>query len=316
MFSRVTKASATRSALSVVFCFALSASASASNSGARPNQKLWKEFTSLVDKDLSAVNEEIAKRVESLARKIIPGRTNPTSHHTNQFFVWHVWQVKPAGGNFEYIVLETPTIITIPGEAWERVYMFDSEGRLVGRSVFAAGWRLSPKAARILSAPDVDAPVLEISTEGSHDIARQYYALNGSEAVLVRLEKHDGSVTRNGYDSSNQTIGPRPPRRSPNQWTKALESSNSIEVLSALTWLGGAHSAPDDYEWGGYVWIGSVKLSRKETRREGTEDFKTVEALRKNEQVRSVLLGLSKSTNTWIREAAQLTLTKDNDDDG
>jgi hypothetical protein len=76
------------------------------------------------------------------------------------------------------------------------------------------------------------------------DIARQYYALHNDNAVLVRLESSDGSMTRNRYTTSNHQIGPTVEERSVEEWEAALHSADDVELLLALMWIGGIHDDP------------------------------------------------------------------------
>lgn len=263
-----------------------------------PKRGAWKELVAYAGRDLSASDARTRERVETLAARVVPGRKNPRWSGMRWFYVSHFWHVEGGRAAFEYVMLEGQTVVTVPGENWQRVYLFDRGGRLVGRSEFSAGWRLAKTGARVLNSADVGAPLLEISTEGFHDIAREFYALTRGGAVLVRIEKSDGKAARNTYNYANRTIGPRPPRRSFERWARALESGDAVETLGALVWLGGSHAPPE-----------------KGVRGESTDDFKTASALRAAPGVRAALARLAKSENAWIREAAELVLTKSDEED-
>lgn len=280
-----------------------------------PNRGAWKGLAAYAGRDLSAADARTRERIEALAARVVPGRKNPLWGGLRHFYVSHFWHVGRGRAAFEYVMLEGQTIVTIPGENRQRVYLFDRVGRLVGRSEFSAGWRLTKTGARIVNSEAGGAPLLEISTKGSHDITREFYALTRGGTVLVRLEKSDGKAARNTYDYANQTIGPRPPRRSFKRWARALESGDAVEVLGALVWLGGTHAPPDDYELDGTINIGGMMTTTKVARGESAEDFKTASALRAAPSVRAALARLAKSENAWIREAAELVLTKSDEED-
>ena len=292
----------------------LSASAASGRAGA-PNRGAWKELAAYAGRDLSAADKTTRERIETLAARVVPGRKNPRRGGLRQFYVSHFWRAEGDLAAFEYVMLEGQPVVTVPGEDWHRVYLFDRGGRLVGRSEFSAGWRLMARGARLFNSEEVGAPLLELATEGSRDIAREYYALTREGAALVRLERRDGRAARNAYDFANQTICPRPRRRTFARWARALESNDAVESLGALVWLAGSHSAPDDYEWDGVVNVGGVKLPLRVARGESAEDFKTVEALRGDAGVRAALARLSKSGKAWVRAAAELALSDGEEED-
>lgn len=275
----------------------------------------WKELAAYAGRDLSDADKRTRERIEALAARVVPGRKNPRWGGSRRFYVSHFWRVGRGRAAFEYVMLEGQPVVTIPGEDWHRVYLFDRAGRLVGRSEFSAGWRLVARGARVVDSAEVGAPLLELSTEGWHDIAREFYALTRGGAVLVRLEKSGGRAARNAYDYANHTIGPRPPRRTYARWARSLESVDAVEALGALAWLGGSHAPPGDYEWGGTINVGGKRVPTNVARGESAEDFRIASALRAAPAVRAALARLAKSENAWIREAAELVLTKSDEED-
>ena len=86
----------------------------------------------------------------------------------------------------------------------------------------------------------------------------------GNRISLAYLEE-DGQFERNNYQDSNMTIGPSIRGRSADDWEKALRSTDTAEVMSALIWLGGLHwsgqPAPYDEDKSESEEVSSLRLA-------------------------------------------------------
>jgi hypothetical protein len=120
--------------------------------------------------------------------------------------------------------------------------------------------------------------------------------------ALIRLEGSRGEIFRNTFIYPNQTIGPSPPTRTPDQWEAALKSDDYVEMLEALMWLGGRHlDASDDF---------SMKMVR-DVVHEDFNEAKIFTTVWNRKSVQRVLDLLVESKIKWVSEAAALAKIKD-----
>jgi hypothetical protein len=254
---------------------------------------MWSELTAYEGKDLQQLDDVAVDNLLELLEKLFP-EYSQLSSITDPYYVWKVHVQKDS---LRYVIVDGEELRIIPGASRAGISLFDEAGKCVGSCEFSTGWRIDIEGMTMMQASIIGVPVIVILTRrvSGRDIARQYYALDNDNAVLVRLENSDGIITRNRYTSDNHTIGPTPEKRSVEEWQAALHSTNEVEMLAALMWLGGIHddsATPVDYRprpyWG------------------KSEAVEQVHQLRGLELVQKRLSWLMKSNNKWIREAAEL----------
>ena len=255
---------------------------------------MWKELSAYEGKDLQQLDVAGVDNLFDLLKKLFP-EYSQLSSITDPYFIWRVYVQK---NTLRYVIVDGEQLQRIPGASRACISLFDDAGKSVGSCEFSTGWRIDIKGMIKMQDSIIGAPIIVILTRpfiNGRDIARQYYALYDDNAVLVRLEKSDGSITRNRYTTCNHAIGPTAKGRSVEEWEAALHSTNEVEMLLALMWIGGIHddpATPGDYgprpAWGESEYVQQVRQ------------------LRGLELMQKRLSWLMKSNNQWIREAAEL----------
>jgi len=130
------------------------------------------------------------------------------------------------------------------------------------------------------------------------DFQLQFYALLGTNLLMVRLEDNQGVVARNHYRWRVPPKGPAVPARSKEQWIACLESANVVEQLSALVWLTGGHLA-------------SHEERKSDYNQESVSDSRLFEAVRDDAGTASLMVKLKRSNNSWIQDYAELGLLRE-----
>lgn len=262
----------------------------------------WQKLLALKNQDLYQLKNQ-NKRIERLANLIIPYRND--RRFNPRFF----WSVTTPGNEKRLVLVDFQDGMTIPGRAVHDLYFFDEAGNLLGTSEVQTGWRQWNNSARIIRKDEMGLSLLEISAIGlgftSYRSTRQFYALLEDRAVLVRLKDDKAVTTRNSYGCEYPAFGPPLLRRDADAWAKALASSDTVEVLQALMWLGGHHvtleeleddkSLPDDWKM--------IQCPK-----EAAADTRLFLAVRARDDVRQTLERLTKSSNDWVRQAAELAV--------
>jgi len=254
---------------------------------ATAEQRAWRELLSYAGKPLDKLDPAEMKRFKHLVSLRVPPRGEEMWMEP-----WGFYRLDPEGGA---LVVEAVTSFSIPGPFGVRVHLFDRYGRRVSGADFSGGWRMSWTTSALLHSANAGGPVLKVKVyngNGGADIDYQYYAPVGGQIALIRLEDFEGRFAANDYWASNLIMGPCPPRRSAEEWEKALRSAQPAEVLRTLCWLGGKHHSPQAEERDSY--------------HESLEDSRRVVEVRA--RVRPLLLDLTKSPNPWIAEAAASSL--------
>lgn len=179
-------------------------------------------------------------------------------------------------------------MVFTPGEATLRVCIFDKGGSLLNQQEFSTGMRAAIGSIKIREIGQLGPQTLIV--EGEYFLSgtafEQYYALSGNQIAMIYYRT--GIAFR---PVSYGKIGPMI-ERSADEWEEALESSDTIEILSALIWLSGSHS--DIY---------APKEDNSEER-----NFLTVRA---RASVQKRLAELSESHNFWIKSVASSITAND-----
>ncbi|MBV9960506.1 MAG: hypothetical protein JO360_18910 [Acidobacteria bacterium] len=250
-----------------------------------------------------------ARKIEAAANQLVPGRRDRNAAPDQRLWrLWFVFDIDEPNDHEITVLMETPTVFTIPGEARVRLHFLDEEGKHLTSTEFPLGWRTVPMLdVRFLPDNSTGSTLIEIPVQRSGTwggLAREYYAFKGTTVTLVRLETAEGEIVRNIYTGSGASHGPPVPPRSADKWKEALTSEDTVEVLRALNWLSGSHSDTDEEE-----------TDARASAVENLADIRHVEALRGREDVLKLVERLTKSPNRWIREAAALVFKPISDDE-
>jgi hypothetical protein len=255
---------------------------------------MWKELSAYEGKDLQLLDDEGVDKLFDLLEKLFP-EYSQSSSFTDPYYIWRVYVQKKT---FRFVIADGEQLQRIPGASRACMTLFDETGKLIGSDEFSTGWRIDIKGMVKMQDSIIGVPVIVILTRpcmNGRDIARQYYALYNDSTVLVRLENSDGNITRNRYTTDNHVIGPTVKERSVEEWEAALLSTDEVEMLLALMWIGGIHDDPAKRgDHGPMPYWGESKY------------LEQINQLRKLELVQERLGSLMKSSNQWIREAAEI----------
>ena len=129
-------------------------------------------------------------------------------------------------------------MVFTPGEATLRVCIFDKSGHLLNQQEFSTGMRAAISGIKIREIGQLSPQTLIVQGEYflTGTAFEQYYALSGNQIVMIYYRS--GIAFR---PITYSKIGPMI-ERSADEWEEALESSDTVEVLSALMWLSGSHA--------------------------------------------------------------------------
>lgn len=184
----------------------------------------------------------------------------------------------------------------VPGGSKACVRAISSRGVSTSTSCFETGWRLRPDSVAIerYSALLGDVVVLQMARNiNGRDIKKEYFAIRGDRVQLIRLEDSSGQAVANSYRAANLEIGIRPRASTLEEWVELLDSSDRVDVLSALVFLGGEHLTKQDYD------------ALPPDFRPEIQDSLFVRLIKQSE-IRERILFLSRSSDKWIQQAASL----------
>jgi hypothetical protein len=262
----------------------------------------WQKLLALKDQDLYQFESQ-RKRIERLANLLIPYRND------KRFNPRFLWSVTTPANEKRLVLVDLQDGMNIPGVAVHDLYFFDEAGKLLGTSRIQTGWRQWNNDVRIIRKDELGLSLLEVSTVGlgftSYRTTRQFYALLEDRAVLVRLEDNKAVTIRSSYGCEYPAFGLPQRHRDADEWAKALASSDTVEVLQALMWLGGHHIALEELE---YQKGQSEDWKTIQCPEEATADTKLFLEVSARNDVRQTLLRLNKSSNDWVRQAAELAI--------
>ncbi|MCH8042908.1 MAG: hypothetical protein IID44_04240 [Planctomycetes bacterium] len=207
---------------------------------------------------------------------------------------WHVWATTKAMPK-RFLVFEGQRIFSIPGISSARIHVFDEAGKKLNEWAFSTGWRINLEGASFSYSDDLAAHLITIETSPvvlGRDVAKQYFAFDHGRLRFLRMEDAKGKILENDYAHPNHTLGIMPEAKSRADWIKLLESKKKVDVLSALTFLGGRHLDPP----------------RENPREhlEKIEQAKLVKELRSDQRVGKMVRQHLRSDSKWIKEAAAI----------
>ena len=249
----------------------------------------WQVLLSFENQDLAGLDEQSVRVVQ----RAIDAATATVD--TNLPFLPRIFRkIANTKGESRYILVEESPLRIIPGSATIRVHIFDTAGRVLSKAEFKTGNRRAVLGIKIRKNEvlGAEALILDLGSWLAGHPFHQYYMVVGNELRLVYLDA-DGQVAHNCYEGPNLTIGPRL-NLSADDWERALQSSDTGEVLSALTWLAGSH-------WNG----------QEAPYDEDRADAEKVTDLRARESVRRRLAELTNSTNFLIKSTAEAACRTD-----
>lgn len=210
---------------------------------------------------------------------------------------WHVWKTTQ-DVETRYVVLLARHLLTIPGGIWACVRLFDSGGHRIASWTFRSGWRADFSGASFEYSPRLGCDVMILRTEaafGGRDITREFFALKHNKLTFVRLENSGGSLVSNNYVLPNYEIGVVPDAKSVSEWIRLLQSEDKADILSALVFLSGSHTARPG------IWsAGPMESKYVEKYRELIHD----------PNVLRIVERLSNRGDDWIKNAATLALER------
>lgn len=213
-------------------------------------------------------------------------------------------------GRARWAVLEGYSTCMIPGTSAMRVHVFDEQWNRICKQAYPVGYRFFLNEISVTRQADLGQHLIVTKTtcagpffvgnDGSKTPAfeqgpyqRQYYALLGTNIVMVRLEDDKGELARNHYAWSAPSKGPAVPKRIKTEWIKSLGSTNSVEQLAALVWLTGGH-------------LPSKEERKADHNQESIADSTLYESVRDDPETKRLLQDLTKHKTEWIREYAEL----------
>lgn len=207
--------------------------------------------------------------------------------HNQAFQPLGVFRLDPGGPRERVLLLEASEEADQHTVTGLRLHVLDREGGLLTSTELDAGPRVQVWDAAVEnSLLRVRSLSLFASRIGAFV---QHYGLHDDQPLLVRLESDKGVLRRNRYRNARFCFGPRPPRRTPSEWTGELGSGDRLRCLAALTWLAGDHDPPPDD-------FGPLPLAPAEP--------PTADEVRAHPEVARHIQTLRSSPDPWVREAA------------
>jgi len=173
------------------------------------------------------------------------------------------------------------------------ISVFDLNRRLLSQTDLFAGFKIDRIKIHTTTKGGLGPGSLEIEAgRGFEETTwtREIFVLRNEVPVLVRVEDDAGHLEQVEYERVPNTIGGPLPERSPEEWERSLSSSDLVEILRTLVWLGGHHGDPDDPPSKYGETPAAARLHRETKARPG---------------VRSKLAELAKHPHPWVAEAAR-----------
>ncbi len=217
-------------------------------------------------------------------------------------------------GSAAWVLVEVYPGYDIPDVSGMKVHSFDKSWTRIGTHSFPTGHRFFLNDVTVQTRPQFDRPLIVakatsagpfITSPGRKrpafeqgDFQFQYYALLGTNLVMVRLEDNNGLVARNHYRWSAPPKGPAVPARTKEQWIGCFESSNIVEQLSALVWLTGAH-------------LSSHEERKADHNQESVGDSRLFESVLGDPRTTSIMSRLREDKNPWVQDYARIGILKE-----
>jgi acylphosphatase len=254
------------------------------------NESAWEKFLSFENKDLRNLDSQDKDNLQTAIFTLI-GKTTDTE------FLRLISKVTNEQGRENYLLIGESPLFSIPGNSGLWIKIFNSEGKLINSLSFDTGWRIELKDIKVKYSKAIQRKVIEVGSEpviNGRDVTKQFYALIGKEILLIRLEDSKGNAIQNIYGAPNYIIGLNKTGRSVGEWESALQSEDTAEILSALSWLNGVHWNPSKEQTENFY--------------ENINEANLVEKVRASQIVEEKISELLRSENTWLKDAAKLAV--------
>jgi len=196
----------------------------------------FRRFVSYSNRDLRTLGESELQEFSEIYRSVIPRENESTVDLSWSHVPWYVWSAETTRGT-RYLYLRGSPCYRIPGISMAHIHVFDSKGRIVSKTEFSTGYRITINDAAIHDATTTDF-MFRIESEpviNGRGVAAQYYVLFRDQILLVRLEDGKGLSIEN--DPNNMKIGNDAPEFISNNWKEMLENGRRVERLLALAYL-------------------------------------------------------------------------------
>jgi hypothetical protein len=281
----------------------------------------WQRLLAFAGRDVWELKGKRSDSLAALAGRLVPEREDLHPLAGSDFRPRLVERVETAEGA-RVLLLLSPKGFSFPGYTQQYLYLFDAAGRLRGSSEFSPGWRIFLSDVRVTSRTGLAAPLLVMRGVGvGFALAPSvvvHFALAGDRPVLVRLERKDGKLLRNGYGCPHPSVGPPVPAKTAEEWARALASEDKVEVLEALVWVGGRRQTIEElkeeqeqerrFEAEHPETKGGPSFATLDRCPAAVEDAALYAEVRARADVKARLEKLSKSEDVWVRQAAELAL--------
>ena len=255
----------------------------------------WLVLHSFLNQDLTKLDAKSRVAMQEAVKVLLGKRSDFSSEHLVPRLISEITNSK---GEKCYVFIEEFPLVEIPGSSGLHVHEFNLAGQFLRSANFSVGYRMDLTETKIMNIPELDREVITVRSQPVFNFAKQYekqyYALIGDDVLLVRFEDGNGRMIRNDYDPTHFTIGHTIIGRPAEAWEQALNSQDTAEVLSTLTWLSGRHRKP-----------GSSQLGPTD---EELSESILVNNVRLNSGVKLRLESLTHAENAWVREAANSAL--------
>lgn len=245
----------------------------------------WSRFLELDGTTFSSLSDARREEAEALFERFAP--LDPKGAVTDAR-PWVMLRLDPQGRRERVVALRSlrgpaDVGVTLPGA---HATVLDAEGTILGADAFVFGVEEPPTAVEKLHRAEAGGWCVEVVVPVEEESLRMSYAILGDVPALVRVAGDgDGEARRRSPLSLGAGgLGPKPPKRSPTEWTYPLRSENPAEVLEALSWLG----------------------VRVEEDADAPGPYAHLERVRADPSLRSWLAKLSTSPNAWIAASARL----------
>lgn len=251
----------------------------------------WQTLLSFENKDLRRLNQENWEQEVKLnkALDVLIGRQIEQPRIISK--------ISNSKREINYVyILELPMVV-IPGNSSLRVFVFNTDGKLLNNLAFPAGYRIELKDIKVVFKLEIGREVIEVESEpviNGRNVAKQYYALIDENVLPVRIEDSKAKSLQNNYISPDHTIGYTIVNRSMEEWAKALESEDAAEVLATLAWINGKHFDANQYVPRYYE--------------EAINEVRVAYEIMSNSRTKATIEKLKQSENKWIRDAAVLPI--------
>lgn len=281
----------------------------------------WRRLLAYAGRDVWSLEGRRSDELAALAGRLVPEREELHPLAGSDFRPRLVERIETDAGA-RVLLLLSPKGFSFPGYSQQYLYLFDAAGRLRGASEFSPGWRIFLSDVRVTSREGLAAPLL-VMRGGGFGFAFApsvvaYFALEADRPVLVRLERRDGKLLRNGYGCPSPSVGPPAPSKTAGEWARALASEDKVEVLEALTWVGGRRETLEElkeeqeqerrFEAANPDLKGGMSFATLDSCPRAVDDAALYAEVRARADVRARLEELSKSEDAWVRQAAELAL--------